>query len=596
MRKIIGAIVLIVLPGLLAGCINTIDSRLPFQQLEQISLVSEYELKASPAHPEFSLPMPPAPAGAPLPILGVTTDFAWVLTVYDNHLGWLPSFFSGINIGRLEPPLVIEPLDNSCTRYLGATLSPNELWISPAGGSVILEGSIYRPQAGSGFDQAKLNAVVTGGGKIVAADYVHLVLTPSSNVVLFAYSIEDMRQGSRIHFEIENEGREPIYFQATFYADNCRSRWGNSAYTSQLPVGQVKQSLPATPTTVAPRTFAPTTTPTPVVIRPPAQISIPVPSGAQPGSGSTLLHNLSGLAAISASSTLPSDRWGDYFPHLAVDGQRETAWVEGVSGPGIGHWLLLTFPSPITIDHLKVDVGYDSSESIFYANNRIREATLSFSDGSEFRLAFGDWRGLQTVLLPESFSLKTTSSIRFRIESVYPGSRYNDTPLAEIQVWGRSEQTVLNQNLSPQARVRASSTLPADQWGSYEPRFAIDSSRSTSWVEGAQGAGVGEWLLLTFPQPIAVEYIDFSIGYDSSDTIFRANNRIKRVTIVFSDGTRLPARFADRRGLQRVSLLNTLNQRIETSSLQIVIEEVYPGLRYDDTPLAEIEVWGTRSN
>lgn len=281
------------LTTLLAGCINSIDSRLPFQQLEQLSLINEYTLKASPAHPEFDLPMPPASAGARLPILGVTTDFAWVLTIQDNRLGWLPSFFSGINIGRLEPPLVIEPLDSTCTRYLGATLSPEEPWISPSGGALIVEGSIYRPQSGNGFEDAALNVIVTGGGRAAAADYVHFALTPSSNVVLFAFSIEDLRQGSRIHFELENAGREAVYFQATFFADNCGNRWAGSDYISQLPVGQLKKEVQTPgPTTAPPPQPAsgvvtpgsgiltpapapvtpglPTFTPTPVIIRPPA--------------------------------------------------------------------------------------------------------------------------------------------------------------------------------------------------------------------------------------------------------------------------------------------------------------------------------------
>jgi len=276
MHRIIRITLVVFSTILVAGCINSIDSRLPFQRLEQISLINEYTLKASPAHPEFDLPAPPVPAGATLPILGVTTDYAWVLTVHDNRLGWLPSFFSGINIGRLEPPLTIEPLDSTCTRYVGATLSPEEPWISPSAGSLIVEGSIYRPQAGNSFEDAALKAIVTGGGKAVAAEYVHLALTPSSNVIFFAFSMENVRQSSRIHFELENAGREAVYFQATFFTDNCGNRWAGSDYISQLPVGRMKKTLPTPAPTSTPRTPV-ILTPTPT--GPPPIVTIEVTSG-----------------------------------------------------------------------------------------------------------------------------------------------------------------------------------------------------------------------------------------------------------------------------------------------------------------------------
>jgi hypothetical protein len=45
-------------------------------------------------------------------------------------------------------------------------------------------------------------------------------------------------------------------------------------------------------------------------------------------------------------------------------------------------------------------------------------------------------------------------------------------------------------------------------------------------------------------------------------------------------------------GLQEIPLVRAPGPNIETTYVQVVIDEVYPGTRYDDTCLAEIEVWG----
>lgn len=262
--------------GLLSGCINSIDSRLPLNSLEEITLNSDFNLVASPNHPTANLPGLLLPPGARLRVIGANSSYNYLLTLYDNRLGWMPSFFSREGTGRIEAPVVIEPLDGACTVYQGATLAPEEPWISPSAGSVIVEGSIYRPQAGGGFDDAQLTAVVSGGGRAVASEYVHLQLTRSSAVVFFAYSIEDVRQGSRVSFELGNTGQEPVYFQATFYADNCGDSWAGSDYTAQLPIGQPKQEVQTPPPTPTPRTPV---TPTPTPTGPPPIVTIEVTSG-----------------------------------------------------------------------------------------------------------------------------------------------------------------------------------------------------------------------------------------------------------------------------------------------------------------------------
>jgi len=147
-------------------------------------------------------------------------------------------------------------------------------------------------------------------------------------------------------------------------------------------------------------------------------------------------------------------------------------------------------------------------------------------------------------------------------------------------------------DLSPFAHVTASSQLAADRYGSYFAHAAIDGSKETAWVEGAAGPGTGEWIKLTFPAPVELHALSFDVGFDKDADLFAKNNRVKRATLVFSNGERSSVDFADQRGLQQISMARAPGTNIETTFVKIIIEEVYRGTKYDDTCLAEVEVWG----
>lgn len=146
--------------------------------------------------------------------------------------------------------------------------------------------------------------------------------------------------------------------------------------------------------------------------------------------------------------------------------------------------------------------------------------------------------------------------------------------------------------LSPFAEVNASSHLPADRYGTYGPFAAIDGSEETAWVEGVSGPGVGERIQLNFPGVIELHALGFDVGFDKNADLFAKNNRIKKVTLVFSNGERTSVSFDDIRGLQEFAMVRAPGPNVETSSVKVIIDEVYPGDEYDDTCLAELEVWG----
>jgi hypothetical protein len=151
-------------------------------------------------------------------------------------------------------------------------------------------------------------------------------------------------------------------------------------------------------------------------------------------------RNLTPFAEPDASSFLPTDRGGQYQPWMAVDARLDTAWVEGVTGPGIDEWITLTFPDTIEVHSISLDVGYDRDEDIFFANNRVRKVSLAFSTGEQVELELDDARGMQTIPLVRAPgpNIETTFVILV-IKDIYPGTEYDDTCLAEIEIWGRTK-------------------------------------------------------------------------------------------------------------------------------------------------------------
>jgi putative hemolysin len=155
-------------------------------------------------------------------------------------------------------------------------------------------------------------------------------------------------------------------------------------------------------------------------------------------------RNLALFATASASSVLPSDRWGTYHAWSANDGLLSTPWSEGVDGAGVGEWIMLEFPGTIEIQGIGVSVGYDRdaddklrSPEVFGNNNRLKRATLIFSNGERTTVDFADTRGVQVRPLVRAPGPNIqTDSVKLVIEEVYPGALYDDTCIAEIEVWG----------------------------------------------------------------------------------------------------------------------------------------------------------------
>jgi F5/8 type C domain len=169
----------------------------------------------------------------------------------------------------------------------------------------------------------------------------------------------------------------------------------------------------ATPT--APETGTPSTTPEP------GQAGRPiVVEGVKRGTAPLRIN-------VSASSVRYAQQANTYEPENVMDGRRQTAWLEGAAGPGIGSWLRFDFDREIQLHRILILPGYFKSAQIWSRNNRVARASLEFSDGSSRQASFPDQMTRQTI----DVGTVQTRWVKLVIDDVYSGSD-PDTAISEV--------------------------------------------------------------------------------------------------------------------------------------------------------------------
>ena len=133
------------------------------------------------------------------------------------------------------------------------------------------------------------------------------------------------------------------------------------------------------------------------------------------------------------SSILHDSTNKNYGSTKVLDGDFSTVWSEGVSGYGNGEWIILDFDNIYTVKKIKIVNGLVNKKNGYYNNNRPKSLTLQFSDGSSQKINLEDNNtGYQVV----NINAVETSYVKFVIDSVYYGTKYDDTCIADIEILG----------------------------------------------------------------------------------------------------------------------------------------------------------------
>lgn len=130
-----------------------------------------------------------------------------------------------------------------------------------------------------------------------------------------------------------------------------------------------------------------------------------------------------------ASSVLKPIKSNHYNPGMMFDGNRETAWVEGENGTGIGERLTLHFDRPRMLAGFEIINGYDKDQRTWANNARVKTLEATTADGQTLSITLQDVRGASRF---DFHPPVRTSFLQFSIKDVYPGAKFADTAISEL--------------------------------------------------------------------------------------------------------------------------------------------------------------------
>ena len=143
------------------------------------------------------------------------------------------------------------------------------------------------------------------------------------------------------------------------------------------------------------------------------------------------LEHLTG-GTLSVSSQLTGKSGTVYGAAFLNDGDTSTPWEEGVEGDGIGEQITYEPESGTKLQVIRIYPGNGRSDKAFQENNRPKTITLEI-DGKKQILNFDDAGHFYT------FSSKkpvTAKQVKLIIDSVYQGSKWQDTCISEVEFYG----------------------------------------------------------------------------------------------------------------------------------------------------------------
>lgn len=150
--------------------------------------------------------------------------------------------------------------------------------------------------------------------------------------------------------------------------------------------------------------------------------------------------------------------------------------------------------------------------------------------------------------------------------------------------------------------IYSSSNLEQQGNNSYEIKRLADDNYSTAWVEGVSGYGIGEKIEFSYTLDYDGSIIDSVLlianGYQSSNTAFSNNSRVKQFKIIHDKKLLYVLDLKDEMGLQKIVLTGISYyfqeyqksgaHKNKTIRLQLEVTDVYKGEKYDDTAITDI--------
>lgn len=164
--------------------------------------------------------------------------------------------------------------------------------------------------------------------------------------------------------------------------------------------------------------------------------------------------------------------------------------------------------------------------------------------------------------------------------------RFSDLSFTEViprKHWSSYMRAIDPQKAEPvnipntEIRIAASSQLSMK----YTSNNMLDYDLKTVWAEGVKGDGVGETVELKLASKQYVENLLIFPGHSKSESLFHANNRIRKLEISFNGSTREV-------DIEDCFAPTKISVGAETDNITLKIIAVYTGTHYEDLCIGEI--------
>lgn len=281
------------------------------------------------------------------------------------------------------------------------------------------------------------------------------------------------------------------------------------------------------------------------------------------------------ISSIEVSSYRAPEHGSKYDASQLYDSKSVTAWIEDDEGSGLGSWFEVTLADAAEVTSLQLWNGYWYSFNQWDYHNRIAKLEVSFEDGSKETFELSNDKQVETVEFAKPHSGQT---VKIRVGKVHSGSAYADRiAVSEIKLFDKKPDSF------HKATIKASSTLPEDNDGSYGAQNLQDGLKDTPWCEGTTGTGSGSTLVYDFGSVKNIGSIDIVNGNGTDFKLFMAYGSIKTATLAFDDGSTQSVTF--KAGL----MPNTVQLTpVKSKQVTVTLDEVKPGGKVEDTCLSEL--------
>jgi len=135
--------------------------------------------------------------------------------------------------------------------------------------------------------------------------------------------------------------------------------------------------------------------------------------------------------SVKASSTLPNQGGNTYKPNNVLELSK--AWSEGAKGDGVGEWLEFTLTTNYRVgDDWHIGNGYNKTKEVWQANNRVKKFKVLVDDQFVCYVMLSNVSAYQSFnispyWLKDAPGFKKGTRVKFIIEEVYKGTKYDDT-------------------------------------------------------------------------------------------------------------------------------------------------------------------------